>query len=495
VCDTLEHFSNPAYASDRFFREKVPYADSERLDTLSQLLGVAWHLELSFVSFFNLKQAINERIRQLQYLLTQSSVKIFSAEQLLDRNRFLADNFFDDLRSFADVFSHVFSGVQKWTVCFDEVEIAPQSVKAHILQSARSFDQRFFIKCSASPFDEQFGSIFGPRMPMAAQDFSRILLTHVHQREAQRFSEEIFRAICRDSKVGNAKALEILGSSFFEDTFEINDERQLGLHESNFDATASSTQTGRYERGGFHFRKFASLARKDATFASYLRKRNIDVEEMDALPENLKAAEIRKIISIVTVRDEFILELAEEPAERTGARKLRSRKVVSEIYTGAHAIFAICEGNPRWLIGLLRPLLDLYKEGKVVERSGIVQRARQSRRIQLMITQYLSLLSTITTPDGGVGQGGVLDTIDAIGEYFFKETIGGSFNPDPVLSFRLDSKVEERLRRIVGAAMNQGAFVLLPSPRDPSLIGKIEDRRVRLTHLLAPLYRLPLVTG
>ena len=97
-------------------------------------------------------------------------------------------------------------------------------------------------------------------------------------------------------------------------------------------------------------------------------------------------------------------------------------------------MFAICEGNPRWLIGLVRPLLEAYKEGRIVERSGIVQRAEQSRRAQLMITQYLSLLSTITVPGNDPKQAGVLDTIDAIGEYFFEETVGGIFNSYRVLS-------------------------------------------------------------
>jgi hypothetical protein len=217
--------------------------------------------------------------------------------------------------------------------------------------------------------------------------------------------------------------------------------------------------------------------------------------EMNSLPENLKAADIRKIISIVTVRDEFLAELADIPATQRRPRKLRSRKAVSEIYTGAHALFAICEGNPRWLIGLVRPLLEAYKEGRTVERSGIVQRAEQSRRAQLMITQYLSLLSTITVPGNSPKQGSVLDIIDTIGEYFFTETVGGPFNSDPVLSFRIDDDASDHLKTVIGAAMNQGAFVMIPSARTPSQLGKIEGQRIRLTHLLAPLYRLPLVTG
>lgn len=497
VCDTLEHLANPAYAIDPALRGKVPHGDLQHFDKLAELLEDAWKLKLKFISFLNLKQAINDRIRQLQYLLTLTSVKEVSPEHLLEQHPFLAENFFDDLRTFADQFGVVFGTTPKWAICFDEVEIAPPSVKSHIMQSARSFDQRFLIKCSASPFDEEFGSIFGPKMPMAAQDFSRVMLTHLHQREVQRFSEELFRAICKEAGVGHKKATEVLGSSFFEDAFDLNDESltQPDLYSDIATPPPTTTEPKRYGQGGFHFRKFAGLARKDPSFEAYLQRRGIDITSMNSLPESLKAADIRKIISIVAVRDEFIFELSAETQGRKKRRKFRSKKVVSEIYTGAHAIFAICEGNPRWLIGAIRPLLEAYKANRTVENSGIVQRAEQARRIQIMITQYLSLLSTITPTGKDDSRRGILDTIDQIGEHFFEEVVGGQFNPDPPLSFRLDAEISNEHRKIIGAAMNQGAFVLIPSPREPVKLGKIEYQRVRLTHLLAPLYRLPLVLG
>ena len=481
VCDALEHLSNPVYGSDRFLRELIPRINAKRIDNLSVILLETWHLEASHASLFYLKKAVNERIRALQYLLTVSSTKQLDVAQLLSEYRFLPDNFFDDLRSFADAFSEVFAQSPKWTICFDEVEIAPQIVKMHILRSPRSFDQRFFVKCSASPFDEQFGSIFGSKMPMAAQDFSKVLLTQ-------------FSAICRDAGIKDKNALQILGTSFLEDSFDLDAEQQLDLYEPKNEEPEGAPTHRPYERGGFHFRKFVSLAQKDKTFAAYLQRRNVDLGSMDVLPEHLKAADVRKIISVVTVRDEFISEFSDDRRHK----RLRSRKIVSEIYTGARAIFALCEGNPRWLIGLLRPLLDAYLEGRVVERSGIVQRAEQSRRIQLIITQYLSLLSTITPShkcDSDHTEAGVLQTIDAIGNYLGDQVIRGPFNPDPVLSFKPDDAVSENLRAIIGAAMNQGAFVLLPSARDPSVLGTIDNQRVRITHLLAPLYRLPLVTG
>ena len=305
ICDTLEHLADPIYGKERYLHSLLPTLDTEQLNDLAKLLIQTWHINAPFVSFFSLRQAINERVRQLQYFLTLSSVKEISTEQLLDQHRYLAENFFDDLRTFADAFTHVFSRNVKWAICFDEVEIAPPSVKTHILQSPRSFDQRFIVKCSASPFDEQFGSIFGPTMPMAAQDFTRILLSQVHQREVQRFSGELFRAICRDAGLGNKSPIEILGSSFFEDSFDLVSagEQQLDLYEQAVEETPSPPQREkRYGRGGFHFRKFASLAIKDQSFANYLRRRGIDMTEMNSLPENLKAADIRKIISIVTVR-------------------------------------------------------------------------------------------------------------------------------------------------------------------------------------------------
>jgi hypothetical protein len=86
-----------------------------------------------------------------------------------------------------------------------------------------------------------------------------------------------------------------------------------------------------------------------------------------------------------------LFELAQEVPNRKRHRRLRSKKVVPEIYTGAQAIFSICEGNPRWLIGLIRPLLDAYKEGRRVEGSGIVQRAQQARRTPVVLHMGLEI--------------------------------------------------------------------------------------------------------
>jgi hypothetical protein len=178
------------------------------------------------------------------------------------------------------------------------------------------------------------------------------------------------------------RQLDILGSSFFEDSFDITEDgRQLEFNGETVESRSPTPQQERrYERGGFHFRKFASLARKDETFANYLGRRKVDLEHMHVLPESLKAADIRKIISIVAVCDEFLLELAQEVPNRKRHRRLRSKKVVPEIYTGAQAIFSICEGNPRLAHWAHSTLLDAYKEGRRVEGSGIVQRAQQARR-------------------------------------------------------------------------------------------------------------------
>ncbi|RWP82303.1 hypothetical protein [Mesorhizobium sp.] len=459
------------------------------LDKLSERLATYWDLSVRIGGIEGLRDAVASRVKSIQYLITFSGLKKTEAGDLLDQNRFLAASFLDDLRYFADSCEDVFHRSFKWAACFDEVEIAPDPVKQQIWQSNRSIDQRFLLKVSASPYDDELTTILDPRMAMGQNDFHAVYLSEQSPSEVSRFSQQMFAGICSELKIGPRKAEMLLGTSVFEDAGE------------GGDAQATFAKVPPYAPGGRHGKRFQSLAEKDASFAEYASERGLDLKRMAELPEVKQAAEVRKLIAVVAVRDSFLFETRSPPpnTQSGGAiaggrrRRYRAKKSVSQIYTGAESLFTMCEGNPRWLIGLLRPLIQDFK----IDRGAAINisRDRQARRLETVITSYLALLSTIRAGnDSGEGPS-VVDVIEEIGEYFSDQVVGEKFRPEPILSFVIDRNTPAHLKTAIGRGVNQGAFILIREKDKATSAGNISGRRLRLAHLLAPLYRLPLVVG
>jgi hypothetical protein len=285
MCDTLEHMATLELRTDRKLKRFSLPGDELKADHLAKLLSSSWVVEPTVGGFYGLRQSVARRIRDIQHLLTLTATKRSEVGDLLERYSFLSATFFDDLREFADAFDHVYKMRVRWAACFDEVEIAPDPVKVPIWQSGRSFDPRYLIKLSASPYDSHLSQLLSPRMPMAENDFREVDLSVQARHEIFRFSQRVFTSICGEFGISPKRAESLLGTSFYDDGFDPNDD--------NFDqveATSLATSVGRGQRGrlapsGFYNRKFQSLAAKDDSFAAYLRKHEINPDGMDALLE------------------------------------------------------------------------------------------------------------------------------------------------------------------------------------------------------------------
>src|SRR6266566_730998 len=212
---------------------------------------------------------------------------------------------------------------------------------------------------------------------------------------------------------------------------------------------------------------------------------------------------IRKILSTVVIRDEFLFERGDRMQEPVRARRFRARKRISHIYTGAHSLFAICEGNPRWIIGLLRPLISDFAFNSDRLHLRTIGRALQAKRIERTVSTLIVLLSTLRVEEPVGKSVSIIELIETLGDSCFEQVLGPEFNVEPRLSFVIDEDVQPAVLSAVGRAINQGALVLVPrnltGTRGKALVTTdprgINGRRVRLTFLFAPRYRLPLVLG
>ncbi|MGR9348685.1 ORC-CDC6 family AAA ATPase (plasmid) [Rhizobium leguminosarum] len=479
MCDTLQHMSRPIVGNVRYLKHLELTLSQGDWNDLTARLGYAWDITTPFGGISGLRIAVEKNIQTIQSIMVSCALNQKSAATLMEQWPMLSHFFFDDLRSFADSVTDIAGKNLNFCVCFDEIEIAPVPVRSQIVQSARSFDQRFLVKISSSPFDESDPGQTTAVGSMIGHDFHQIMLTQMRSSEILRFSRRLFTALCQEAGINNATPEGLLGPSVFSSSDEPGQ-------------TRDEERANDYAPTGRHGKRFKSLAEKDPSFQQYITKNNIDLDSIETMPEAKRAALIRKVIAPVVVRDAFLAEQT-DPSSRN---KVRSRKAIPEIYTGARTIFTLCEGNPRWLIGLLRPLIETYREqqGSNRERRSVPPFV-QAQHIEKTLQQYLSLLSTIRAKPKSGGADSAIKLIEQIGEYFRKDTLVSDFNPDPVGSFVVDAMVSKDMEELVGRALNQGAFVILPRKNQVFQRGKIHGQRLRLTHLLSPFFQLAVVAG
>lgn len=488
IVDSLSESKKEEYRNDKYLNRYYLDIDKNAEEEISKLLSDAWGLAQTFSGFFGLQLAINKRNRSLQRLGVKAYSKPLEVNEILEGMEFIHDSIYSDLVDFGDIVDEKVEASQKWAICFDEVEIAPESVKSEIYSSLRSFDERFLIKLSASPYDNYFSNpLRRPTEALKNQDYEEIWLTINRSAQIEKFSEKILEGICEDLKLDRSRAKNILGSSYYDDDFDFQ------LSKKRNEAPKKETKKSP-NKTGFYKRKFSSLALKDKSFAEFLSKTSIDIEEFDELSGN-KRAFIRKFISTVVIRDAYLFN-----AKAENQKRLKSKKSIDRFYTGKTALFNICEGNPRWLIVVLRPILERYVEN--YKNSTEVPREIQTQSLESAISTIVSMLSTISLDrENSKYEYSVIELIELIGDYFFEQVLGKDFVAEPYLSFDLDSKIDPILVEAIGACVNQGAMVIIPAPKTPNDLAKIHteksiiERRIRLSYFLSPRYRLPMVRG
>lgn len=485
--DTWLYASDPKIAAEpllaRFF---LPISeDSEPI--LVRHLAEVWNIPIRISTISGLKEGINAQIRIIQRLIVRCGLETVEAARLLSEHEFLSAHFIDDCTAFADFLRTRYDFHYKISLCFDELEIATDVVANAILQAPRSLDQRFFIKFGAAPYISSAVDLLTPQMATQRNDYSLIFLSSFSTSETRTFSESLFDSLCRKRGIV-ADPTAILGDSFLDDN-EV--EEQVELKE---------TKT-RYSSLGKYQKVFESLHEKDETFRSYLAERPwaVDVHDLTKGTEKQRAAAIRKILWPVLVRQEFLFK-QEAIVGKRQRRRFRTLNPVADIYTGAGSLFALCEGNPRSIIGLMGPMIDAYLE----TGNRPVKRSLQKELIEGLVSAYFALISTYPSQNAGYGLHSLLDMVYRIGNYFSDSILGGEFNADPVTSFFVDEGVPERLQALIGHGINIGAFVTSDRAQlsragdrkvDPFRLGDVSGLKVRLSNIFAPQFRLSLAGG
>ncbi len=350
----------------------------------------------------------------------------------------------------------------KWALCYDELEIAPEWLRKEMLESLRSVDQRFLLKLTWSPLlPTGLKSV-----PELADDYLPIRLWHSHIQDANKFCENL---TSRFLKVTFPNS-DITPDQFFSYSSLARDEK-------------SEEEKNSYKRGSTFYKIMKNYVLIDPSFREKLNDYNIDPEDPYTNDEHLLNTFFRKIKPIVLLRD-FFLE----------GKGKRSRKAIT-LYAGKQTIYAMSEGNPRWLLGLLTDLYDRWSDGKNFTSGGIpkITYVNQAKTLNNSSRRFQSFLSAI---DSGfsLGEGfqrsSLYAILEKVGDYFNDEILDTEFPMDPSGSFFIDKRSSNTLKETITKALEIGAIIYV-GKSDEDVPSKIDDSRFRLTFMLAPIFKLP----
>jgi hypothetical protein len=418
-----------------------------------------------------LRDDLSSRLSSLQELAAiEAQHSSRGRRARLEQHRFLFLDFLRAAEPVATKFDEIggYAGA-RWALLFDELDLAPLHIRTRLLQALRSVDQRFLFKLSLSPFSAEAAVFSLPEGAMPGQDFDLINLSYARKEDGYRFARALFESVLVEQGFADTKVEDVLGVSVFDTPAE--EWTDLG--------TA-------YHEGSRLQKRFRDLNDIDQTFAAYLERRHIDVSRLGEYAGDTRAADIRKVTSLVAVRSAFRSE-----GVGRDVPKRRSRKS-PDIYSGATAVFAITEGNPRWLLGVALALTDRY----ALRRRRVPEPA-QATELQNAAGRFLALLRTLRVPLGASqdAAGGLLQLLDPIGEFFSERAIDAPFDPEPPGTFRVDPALPDAVLDALGLALNAGAIVRVPTPEDRGLLVGLPGQKFRLSYLLAPHYYLPIRLG
>lgn len=346
----------------------------------------------------------------------------------------------------------------RWALCFDELEIAPEWLQRELLAALRSYDQQFLFKLTWSPIL--------PRHLMPNQqrmhDYAPIRMWHTGATDARPFCQEFSTRFLRD-QLGDGRITprEVFGASPF--------------------AQEDSDSIEPYRPHSPEWRAMVRLAGVDPSFREYLSKRNISPENPVTDSVALRDESLRKVKPIVLLREAQLKDSGD-------VVKRRSRKV-PPLYYGEDSVYAMSEGNPRLLAGLLNELLDI-EQRPVPNRRPVVTRGAQSR---VLFAASLRMLTTVRSypVKGGPRRYPLSYLVNRLGTFQRFELVGPEFKPDPVGSFFVDEDVRSEVMEEIATGLLIGALVHMGTQdQDEDFTPAVMGSRIRLSYVLTPAFQL-----
>ena len=456
------------------FEERCPIPEErDEINTYCDMVSKisrTWRTPEPAKTFQSLRHAMSQRLADLHILARR--LRFLGKDEafsIIADTEWLHLGFIESSTFGLDVVNDYLGDISmRWAFLFDELELSPAPIRRHLLDSLRSTDQRMLFKLSLVPYSDEMVRLEDTiKSASSGNDFTIVKLWYPHKEDATAFCGQLWNATLGELNLTPRSPQEVLGETFFQSSSE-----EWKEHKTAY------TPDSRISK------RFQSLAEKDLTFCKFLKEKMIDPKQMEKLTGSQRPQAVRKIVSIVALRDALLRSVTAD-----GHPSLLS-KVIPDVYSGAESLFAVVEGNPRWFKGLIGELVKEYGTGKKIARKA------QVAQVVSVSNRFRALLRTIPCPPVG-NQGaprGILTVLDKIGDYFHESQVAGPFKMDPVGSFTVHSRVRDDLLESLGKAINAGAIVYLPrndgDGAGEELLSSLRGKRFRLSYLLAVRYRI-----
>jgi hypothetical protein len=144
-----------------------------------------------------------------------------------------------------------------------------------------------------------------------------------------------------------------------------------------------------YHQGAEFWTLVRTQAVHDPILRSYLSRRGVNPDDPYTDDIDKRNEVIRKIKPILILRDAFLDEtLGRRPRKRTS------------LYAGEEAIYAMSEGNPRWLAGVVNDLVDVYLNRGVARGIPLIDAAMQDEVLGGASARMLAMVKHFPIGDG-----------------------------------------------------------------------------------------------
>lgn len=437
------------------FQYKSTSFHSSTITVFIEHIATLWKLKLRSFSFTSLISALAIRKNEVPMFVNQ--LKRLSLEErrkaLSNPNQsFINLDVIQAINSSVDIFAVIFDDKRSnWALLFDELELAPKCVVQKLLDSLRGSNDRVIFKLSMAPYSPDTSTVKDISSAMPGNDYDFILLWHSKKKSSDHeFSEALFNSMLKERGLSHLSANDILALP----TLKLRDTIISEAYDN------------------------------DPSFREYLNSKNIPIKEINEITGAERHKIIGKISPLLRVRNS-----ARKPMTSDNlTASYTTLKSFPDYYSGPKALFEILEGNPRWIIGVLTPLLDEFEKTQKK-----VSTSRQLQEVKITMNKFLLLLRTIPSPiSNSKSPQGVDFALNIIGEYFRENSILSDFQDRPKGSFVVDKSIDITIQASLGAALNAGALVHVNADSKEVFLGELTNHRFRISYLLAPKYQLPL---
>lgn len=339
----------------------------------------------------------------------------------------------------------------RWAVLLDELELAPRSIHNDVQRFVRGGSGELILKVSMSPFDRYMHSfVAGGGAPSPGNDFRAIYLSGQSRRDIYQFTEGLWKETLRQNGLAQVPISQAFGFTAAD-------------HSSGVVRGADRKEVQEL---------FVRTQQSDPSFASWLRQRDIDATRLDRLSYVERSATVRKVYPLLVFRDALL-------TFRDGKPVRRPRKKSIEPFSGASAISAALEGNPRWIKNAFSEMVRAYDPAV----RGVL-RGFQLDSLKSVAHRFDALLHVLPRTETLKASVSIPALVDSIARYFNSQHLG-AFTSDPQNCFTVDSNTPKEIVDALALALYAGAIVHVRDRRSSAVLHEFAGQRFRLAYLLA----------